>query len=63
MKASRIYHVPPIQYWLPEIPNSLIVKSILTLYMFPVLMLYLDFIQEILSIFLISIFSIVESLI
>lgn len=46
MKASRIYHVPPIQYWLPEIPNSLIVKSILTLYMFPVLMLYLDFIQK-----------------
>lgn len=46
MTALRIYHVPIIQFWFPEILNSLIVKSILTLYMFPILMLYLDFTQK-----------------
>lgn len=37
MTALRLYHVSTIQYWFLEILNSLIVKSILTLCMFPIL--------------------------
>lgn len=44
--SFKINHVSTIQFWFPELPNSVIVKSILTVYMFPILMLYLDFAQK-----------------
>lgn len=46
MTALRIFQVSAIQCWFPETPNSLIVKSILTLYIFPILMLYVNFTQK-----------------